>query len=136
MQAVIETPAFLRHAKAAGLTENEFMTKKLTASERILVSAKQALAFAEGADNGCVVHIPDEINVARIRKNANMSQRQFAAYFGVNVRTIQEWEQGRAVPSGPSRALLMVIDREPQAVRRALTGASQSSKVRVEHLIG
>ena len=78
------------------------MTKKMTAGQRMIASAKEALAFAEGAANGCVVHIPDEIDVARIRKNANMSQRQFAAYFGVSARTIQEWEQGRAIPSGPS----------------------------------
>jgi putative transcriptional regulator len=96
------------------------MTKKLTPGQRMIASAKQALAFAEGQDAGCVVHIPDEIDVVRIRKKANMSQRQFAAFFGVSARTVQEWEQGRAVPSVPARALLMVIDREPEAVRRAL----------------
>jgi putative transcriptional regulator len=96
------------------------MAKKKTPGQRMIASAKQALAFAEGEDNGCVVHIPDDINVARIREKVSMSQRQFAAYFGVNVRTVQEWEQGRSFPSGPSRALLMVIDREPKAVRRAL----------------
>jgi putative transcriptional regulator len=96
------------------------MTKKQTPGQRMIASAKQALAFVQGREAGCVVHIPDEIDVARIRKKMNMSQREFAAYFGVSARTVQEWEQGRAVPSQPSRALLMVIDREPQAVRRAL----------------
>ena len=96
------------------------MTKKLTAGQRMIASAKQALAFVEGDDNGCVVHIPKEIDVSRIRKKVGMSQHQFAAYFGVSVRTVQEWEQGRALPSGPARAFLIVIDREPQAVRRAL----------------
>ena len=86
----------------------------------MISSAKEALAFAEGEDNGCVVYIPEEIDVARIRKKMGMSQRQFAAHFGVSARTIQEWEQGRSVPSGPSRALLVVIDREPKAVKRAL----------------
>ncbi len=95
------------------------MSKKQTPGQRMIASAKQALAFAEGKDAGCVVHIPEEIDVARIRAKVNMSQRRFADYFGVSARTVQEWEQGRAVPSGPSRALLMVIDREPQAVRRA-----------------
>ena len=94
--------------------------KKPTPGQRMIASAKQVLDFAEGAENGCVAHVPDEIDVARIRKKANLSQRQFAAYFAVSVRTVQEWEQGRSVPSGPSRALLVVIDREPQAVRRAL----------------
>jgi putative transcriptional regulator len=96
------------------------MANKQTPGQRMIASAKQALAFAEGEDNGCVVHIPGEIDVARIRGNVNMSQRQFAAHFGVSIRTIQEWEQGRAIPSGPARALLIVIDREPKAVRRAL----------------
>ena len=108
------------------------MAKKQTAPERMIASAKQALAFAEGAENGCVVHIPHAIDVARIRKKVNMSQRQFAAYFAVSVRTVQEWEQGRSVPSGPSRALLIVIDCEPQAVRRALLGFPIAGKAPTE----
>lgn len=98
----------------------------------MIASAKEALAFAEGQEAGCVVHIPDEIDVARIRKKVKMSQRQFAAYFGVSARTVQEWEQGRAVPSGPSRALLVVIDREPQAVRRALLSLPPSNNASPE----
>ena len=92
-----------------------------TAGDRILKSAKQALAFAEGEkDHGCAVHIPEEINVRRIRKKLDMSQKAFADYFGVNLRTVQDWEQGRRVPSGPSRNFLLVIDKEPEAVRRVL----------------
>ena len=72
------------------------MTKKPTAGQRIIASAKQVLAFAEGEDNGCVVlDSPDEIDVARIREKAGMSIiAEFAAHFGVSVRTVQEWEQG------------------------------------------
>jgi putative transcriptional regulator len=110
------------------------MAKKQTAGQRMIASAKQALAFAEGEDTGCVVHIPDEIDVARIREKVDMSQSEFANYFGVSVRTVQEWEQGRAVPSGPARAFLMVIDREPQAVRRALVSLPAGGKAStVEH---
>jgi putative transcriptional regulator len=98
------------------------MTEKQTAGQRMIASAKQALAFSQGENDDCIVHIPDEIDTARIREKINMSQSQFAAYFGVSVRTVQEWEQGRAVPSGPARAFLTVIDREPEAVRRALVG--------------
>jgi putative transcriptional regulator len=96
------------------------MAKKSTAGQRMIASAKQALAFANGENSACVVRIPEEINTARIRKKINMSQSEFAAYFGVSVRTVQEWEQGRVVPSGAARAFLIVIDREPDAVRRAL----------------
>ena len=95
-----------------------------TAGERILKSAKQALAFAEGKEeHGYMVHIPEEINVRRIREKLGMSQKAFAEYFGVNLRTIQDWEQGRRVPSGPSRNFLFVIDQEPEVVRRVLVGS-------------
>jgi len=88
----------------------------------IIKGMEEAVAFAEGKkDHGCIVHIPDDINVRRIRKKLNMSQNGFAEYFGVPVKTIQDWEQGRRVPSGASKNFLYVIDREPKAVRRALT---------------
>ena len=92
-----------------------------TAGKRILKSAKQALAFAEGKKgHGCTVHIPEEINVRRIRNKLDMSQKAFAENFGFKLRTVQDWEQGRRVPSGPSRNFLFVIDQEPEAVRRVL----------------
>jgi putative transcriptional regulator len=86
----------------------------------MIASAKEALAFAKGETNTGAVHIPGEIDTARIRKKIHISQSQFAAYISVSIRTIQEWEQGRVVPSGAARAFLTVIDREPEAVRRAL----------------
>jgi putative transcriptional regulator len=101
--------------------------KKPTAGQRMITSAKQALAFAKGESDAAVVHIPDEIDAARIRRKIHMSQSRFAAYVGVSVRTIQEWEQGRVVPSGAARAFLTVIDREPDAVRRALVNSTVSA---------
>ncbi len=89
--------------------------------ESLIKGMEEALAFANGEDNGAVVHIPEQINVRRIRKKLNMSQNAFADYFGVSVRTVQDWEQGRRVPSGASKNFLFVIDQEPEAVRRALT---------------
>jgi putative transcriptional regulator len=104
------------------------MARKLTAGQRMIASAREALAFARGESNACVVHIPDQIDTARIRRKIKMSQSRFAAYFGVSVRTVQEWEQGRVVPSGAARAFLIVIDREPDAVRRALVDYAVSGR--------
>ena len=93
-----------------------------TAGERIIKSAKEALAIAERKNlHASKVHIPSEIDVRRIRQKAKMSQSEFAEHFGVSVRTVQDWEQGRRVPGGAARAFLIVIDREPEAVHRALT---------------
>ena len=92
------------------------------AGERIIRSARQALAFVEGRADASQfrVHLPDDINVRDIRKKIGMTQDEFARHFGVSKRTVQDWEQGRRVPTGAARAFLTVIRKEPDAVRRAL----------------
>ena len=95
--------------------------RKRTAGQRIIESARQALAFAKGKENhGCEAHVPDDIDVKAIREKISLSQRDFAKLFGLSKRTLEHWEHGRRVPSGPARAFLTVIAREPEAVRRAL----------------
>lgn len=93
------------------------------AGKRLIESAEQALAFVEGRaePEAYRVHIPEEIDVRRIREQFQMSQAQFARAFGFSVRTLQEWEQGRSVPRGVSKHFLLVLQKEPEAVRRALT---------------
>ena len=49
-----------------------------------------------------------------------LSQTEFAAWFGLSPGTLRNWEQGRRVPEGPARVLLRVIERDPEAVRRAI----------------
>lgn len=90
--------------------------------ESIIRGAKEALAFAQGeADQKLYqVHIPQTIDVKRIRKKIGLSQKRFAESYGFSLRTVQEWEQGRMVPSGAARTFLVVLDREPEAVSRAL----------------
>jgi putative transcriptional regulator len=97
------------------------MKKKQTAGERMIASAREALAFAKGGHNhNCEVHVPDDIDVRAIREKISLSQGDFAKLFGLSKRTLEHWEHGRRVPSGPARAFLTVIAREPDAVRRAL----------------
>ncbi len=88
----------------------------------IIRGLEQAIAFAEGtAKKGAyIVHIPPEIDVKAIRGRLGMTQQEFAFRFGFSVNTVRHWEQGRRVPEGPTRAYLMVIDREPKAVQKAL----------------
>jgi putative transcriptional regulator len=89
--------------------------------ESILRGMAEAQAFMRGEHVPSMrVHIPDEINVARIRGKLKLSQAKFADAFGLPVRTVQEWEQGRSLPRGAACVLLTLIDREPEAVSRAL----------------
>ena len=38
------------------------------------------------------------MEIKELRKATGMSQREFASYFGISVRNIQEWEQERKSP--------------------------------------
>lgn len=63
---------------------------------------------------------PAKAQPRSIRRKLKMSQATFASLFGFSLRTVQEWEQGRRKPNRTARMLLKIIDREPDAVRRAL----------------
>lgn len=52
-----------------------------------------------------------------------LSRSDLAQRFGFNVASVRDWEQGRATPTGPIRAYLKAIEKEPKAVQRALTAA-------------
>lgn len=91
------------------------------AGARILKAAEEALAFAESRTvEGHRVHTPEAVDVGALRQRMSMSQEAFAAAFGLPKRTVQDWEQGRRYPEGAARVLLKVIEREPEAVKRAL----------------
>ena len=92
-----------------------------TAGQSILQGAREALAFAQGARDGYVVHVPATIDVKAIREKVRMSQDEFARKYGFSKRSLEQWEQGRRTPTGASRAFLVVIASEPDAVHRALT---------------
>jgi putative transcriptional regulator len=59
-------------------------------------------------------------DVQDVRHRLGLSQSEFATMIGVAVATLRNWEQGRRVPEGPARALLMVAAMNPDAVKRAL----------------
>jgi putative transcriptional regulator len=63
------------------------------------------------------------VDVRAVREKLHLSQSAFAARFGFTAAAVRQWEQGRRQPHGPARVLLTIIDREPNAVRRALEAA-------------
>ncbi len=70
------------------------------------------------------IDVPARIDVARVRAKLRLSQRKFAERFGLDVTALQAWEQGRRQPDRAARVLLTIIDREPEAVQRALRHAA------------
>jgi len=52
------------------------------------------------------------------RSHSRLSQADFAAALGVSKRTLENWEQGRAEPTGPAKVLLNLVARYPDTVKR------------------
>lgn len=66
-----------------------------------------------------VTEVP-EPDVKVIREAANVSQSEFARLIGINVRTLQNWEQRRSRPTGPARTLLKIVASNPKLAMKAL----------------
>jgi len=58
----------------------------------------------------------------RVRIRLGLSQAQFSERINVPIETIRNWEQVKRYPTGAAKALLTVLDREPEAALRALGG--------------
>lgn len=57
----------------------------------------------------------------RVRKSLKISRALFAAYLRTNVRTLENWEQGRAKPNAQAALLINLVKRYPDTVQRLAT---------------
>ncbi len=93
--------------------------------ESIVRGLQEAVDYAQGKDVDVVVHqvarIPETVDVKVIRGRLGMSQARFSAAYGFSIDAIRNWEQGRRTPDPSARALLTVIEKEPETVQRALS---------------
>lgn len=91
--------------------------------DELLESVKQMDDVAAGKrapSRKFVVSAPD---VQVIRQQTGLSQQSFAALIGVSKRTLENWEQGRRQPTGPAKALLRILARDPKNALKALHAA-------------
>src|ERR1019366_186807 len=90
----------------------------------IISGLKEAVAVARGEISLPVrmVNVREPVDVRALRSKLGLSQAEFASQYGISLRTLQEWEQGRTSPDSTVRAYLTVIERNPQAVIEALSG--------------
>lgn len=54
----------------------------------------------------------------RVRKNLKLSRALFAIYLRTNVRTLENWEQGRAKPNAQAALLINLVKHYPDTVQR------------------
>ena len=56
--------------------------------------------------------------LVRVREHLRISRSLFAAYLRTNVRTLENWEQGRAKPNAQAALLINLVKRFPDTVER------------------
>ena len=57
----------------------------------------------------------------RVRKSLKISRALFAVYLRTNVRTLENWEQGRAKPNAQAALLINLVKRYPDTIQRLAT---------------
>lgn len=88
-----------------------------TLGDDLIQAMTEALTHAKG-EGPAVVHAP--IAPREVREQANLTQAQMAPLMGMSLSGYRKWEQGQRRISGPAATLLRLIEKEPDAVRRAL----------------
>lgn len=83
----------------------------------LIQSLGEALAHAKG-EGPAIVHEP--LDPREVRERVHLTQAQMAPLMGMSLSGYRKWEQGQRQISGPAAALLRILDREPEAARRAL----------------
>lgn len=106
------------------MAKTSFRTSKADAAfgRELIAAAKEAFAHSQGK-----IALPTRIveplpaaRVKQIRKKVARTTRDFETVTGVPARTVEGWEQSRKLDA-PARALLRIIDKEPEAAKRALS---------------
>lgn len=59
---------------------------------------------------------PQEL--VQVREGLQISRALFAVYLRTNVRTLENWEQGRAKPNAQAALLINLVRRYPDTVQR------------------
>lgn len=118
----------VRRLRAAGLTLRSGHTIINRLAERRIAVCE----IAEGADipglaaDLSVMHVQvlrrrpsDPAVIAQVRVRHNLSQREFAQLLGIDIDTLQNWEQGRNRPDAAALSLVLAFDRAPDLIEQA-----------------
>jgi putative transcriptional regulator len=95
--------------------------KKVNLYAEIKEGLEEMVAIEKGQKEPVRVHrFFTSKDIRALREKAGVSQRTFAAMLGVSIRTLQDWEQGRRVPTGPAMNLLRLYEAMPEAIAKIL----------------
>lgn len=92
------------------------MLKELTLGQELIMATKEAL---ESKQPGRVMR--PRIDVAALRKNLNMTQKEFAQSYCIKLQTLRNWEQEKRAPDSTTLAYLTCIAHHPKEILKILS---------------
>ena len=95
----------------------------------IMQGLNEAIVFKNGKNSKARVRILSTVDpkpvaeykpvdVTRLRKGLNLSQKGLAIVIGVSPRTVESWEAGKSTPSGIATRMLYLIEADNSLVDR------------------
>ncbi|WP_240161686.1 helix-turn-helix domain-containing protein [Gluconacetobacter azotocaptans] len=97
---------------------------KKNIADELLASLEEGMQILEGTLPPARIWTPPTtVDVRQIRARTGLTREAFANHYGFSRNAVRDWEQGLRKPEKAARTLLLVIDREPQAVERVLAQA-------------
>ncbi len=90
--------------------------------EDLVLAMTQAAAMHHGAPIGRLHHLP---TAREVREKMGLTQEEMAPLLGLSLSGYRKIEQGQRPLQGAAATLLLVLDREPEAVQRALSIAAE-----------
>ena len=93
-----------------------------TLGDDLLEGMQEMLAHMRGEETGATTHRVEveTVDAKAIRAKYKMTQADMAMVLGTSLSGYKKWEQGQRRPSGVALTLLKIMDKEPEAVKRAL----------------
>ncbi len=86
----------------------------------IMDGLNEALAYEQGtakANTFARKNSLPNVNSADIRKNLNVTQREFADILGVSPRTVEAWECGKSIPNPTAKKLMFLINNNHSLIQ-------------------
>ncbi|MBK2123966.1 helix-turn-helix domain-containing protein [Fangia hongkongensis] len=89
--------------------------------DRLVESMQQMNEIVDGTRPPSREFTINAMKVKEIRNKTGLSQAKFSQLINVKLPTLRNWEQGRREPTGPAKALLKAISKDPKHVLLALS---------------
>lgn len=92
------------------------MPKNLTLGQELIMATKEAL---EAKEPGRIVR--PHIDIAALRKNLKMTQKEFSENYCIKLQTLRNWEQEKRAPDSTTLAYLTCIAHRPKEILKILS---------------